>query len=185
MKTNFDTFTLEAEQQARLEQFIQLLTRWNKTHNLTAIKDRQTMLSHHLYDSLSIQDYLEGERIADIGSGGGLPAIPLALVNPDRHFTLIESNGKKVGFLRQAAIELELENMAVVHSRVEEYHPEQRFDLIMSRAFAAIGDFVAQSQHLLQKKGLWLAMKGQLPDEELAALADNFEYTVKLSLIHI
>ena len=137
------------------------------------------MLSHHLYDSLSIQDYLEGERIADIGSGGGLPAIPLALVNPDRHFTLIESNGKKVGFLRQAAIELELENMAVVHSRVEEYHPEQRFDLIMSRAFAAIGDFVAQSQHLLQKKGLWLAMKGQLPDEELAALADNFEYTVK------
>lgn len=178
MKTDFETFSLEADQKTRLEQFLRLLARWNKTHNLTAIKDPETMLSHHLYDSLSIQAYIRGERIADIGSGGGLPAIPLALLNPERHFILIESNGKKVAFLRQAVIELGLKNVEAIHSRVQDYQSESGFDLIISRAFAAIPDFVAQSQHLLRKQGLWLAMKGQLPAKELAALADKFEYTV-------
>jgi len=179
VKTVFETFTLTAEQQQRLEQFLLLLTRWNKTHNLTAIKDPEMMLSHHLYDSLSIHDHVIGSRIADIGSGGGLPAIPLAVLSPQRSFTLIESSGKKVSFLRQAAIELGLANVEVLHTRVQDYQSETGFDLIMSRAFAAIPDFVAQSQHLLHKNGQWLAMKGQLPTQELTALDGNFEYTVK------
>jgi len=155
-----------------------MLVRWNKTHNLTAITDPNEMLSRHIYDSLSIQPFITADRIADVGSGGGLPAIPLAITNPERDFTLIEPSGKKVGFLRQVAIELQLKNIEVMQSRVQDYHPQTLFKQIMCRAFASMSDFVAQSDHLLANDGEWLAMKGQSPTAELAALAEKFEYTV-------
>ena len=170
---------LNADQLELLARFQLLLLRWNKTHNLTAITDPAEMVTHHLIDSISIHPYLTAESIADIGSGGGLPAIPLAILNPQRQFTLIEAVEKKVNFLRQAVIELGLENTEAVHCRVEEYRPESGFGQISSRAFASIGDFIEGSRHLLAPEGQWLAMKGRLPEAELAALADNFKYTVR------
>ncbi len=162
-----------------LVRFQSLLLRWNKSYNLTAITDPAEVVTHHLIDSLSIQPFLHSDHIADIGSGGGLPAIPLAILNPDRHFTLVESSQKKVNFLRQATIELGLDNVEAIATRVEEYQPDKKFGQISSRAFASIIDFINASQHLLASDGEWLAMKGKLPEAELAALADNFKYTVR------
>lgn len=163
----------------QLAHFQTFLLRWNQTWNLTAITSPQEAISHHLSDSLSIQTWLNSDHLADIGSGGGLPAIPLAIVNPERQFTLIESSQKKVNFLRQAAIELSLDNVTAIHSRVEDYRADTLFGQISSRAFASIPDFIEGSRHLLAADGEWLAMKGHLPEAELAALADKFEYTVR------
>lgn len=170
---------LSASELEQLASFQLLLQRWNKTHNLTAITDPAEMVTHHMIDSISINPFLTADRIADIGSGGGLPAIPLAILNPQRHFTMIEAVEKKVSFLRQAAIELGLKNIEAIHCRVEEYQPDELFGQISSRAFASIADFIEGSKNLLAPDGQWLAMKGKLPESELAALVDNLEYTVR------
>ena len=139
--------------QQKLVHYIQLIARWNKTFNLTAIRDVEEMVSKHLLDSLAVQPYIEGSLILDVGSGAGLPGIPFAITSPDKHFVLIDSNGKKTRFLMQAKIDLKLDNVEVVNSRVEDYHPTKEghriyFDVITARAYATTDDILSSTAHL-------------------------------------
>lgn len=165
--------------EAQIEQllrFIELIEKWNKAYNLTAVREPLAMVSLHLLDSLAILPYLTGMRIADIGTGAGLPGIPLAICKPDRHFTLVDSNSKKTRFVQQAVLELQLKNVEVVHSRVELLKPKKLFSTVISRAFANMSDIVQLTAHLLADEGCLLAMKGQIPGQELEAL--SLEYDV-------
>ncbi len=162
------------KQQYQLEQYVGLLHRWNKIYNLTAIRDPQQMIPLHIFDSLAVAPYIEGERCLDVGSGGGLPGIPLAIMQPKRKFTLLDTNGKKTRFMQQATIELGLKNIVIVHNRVEKWSSSFKFDTIISRAFASIDDFTHHSSHHLSKNGQMLAMKGQFPQDEINALANKF-----------
>ena len=144
--------------------FIKLLEKWNKAYNLTAIRDRDDMVRLHLLDSLAIVPFIEGKRVIDIGTGAGLPGIPLAIYLPDIEFVLLDSNAKKTRFVQQAIIDLKLGNVSVCHNRVEQYHPERGFDTAITRAFAGLSDIVQLTAHLLNKDGVLLAMKGQAPD---------------------
>jgi 16S rRNA (guanine527-N7)-methyltransferase len=163
-------------QQEQLLRFIQLIEKWNKAYNLTAVRDPLDMVSLHLLDSLAILPHVKGTRVADIGTGAGLPGIPLAICRPDCHFTLIDSNSKKTRFVQQAVLELQLKNVEVVHGRVELFKPQLLFSTVISRAFASMGDIVQLTRHLLLDEGLLLAMKGQIPEQELASL--SLEYRV-------
>ncbi len=145
-----------------------LLARWNRVHNLTAVRDPKAMIVHHLLDSLSINSFLHGQSLLDMGSGAGLPGVPLALVNPKRCFTLLDANGKRVRFLRQVATEIGLENVAIVHDRVENFRPARFFDTIVSRAFASLGRFTSAAKPLLESTGHILAMKGRMSEDEVA-----------------
>lgn len=151
----------------RLLSFIKLIEKWNKAYNLTAIRDREEMVRLHLLDSLAVLDFIEGRRVIDIGTGAGLPGIPLAICRPETEFMLLDSNAKKTRFVQQAVLELKLGNVAVCHSRVEQYQPEIAFDTVITRAFAGLPIIVELTAHLLGKGGIVLAMKGQSPDEEL------------------
>jgi 16S rRNA (guanine527-N7)-methyltransferase len=153
--------------------YLALLDKWNRTHNLTAIRDRDSMITHHLLDSLAVLPHLparSGLRVADVGSGGGLPGIPLALARPDWHVTLIDSSHKKTAFLSQAAIELPLPNVDVVTARVENMVPPLPFDVVISRAYSTLRTFVEQTASWLGRDGRWVAMKGTLPGDEMEAL---------------
>jgi 16S rRNA (guanine527-N7)-methyltransferase len=155
--------------QHKLLAFRDLLLKWNKTYNLTALRDPQQAIAHHLLDSLAILPYLGDGALLDVGSGGGLPGIPLAIARPGLPVTLVDTVQKKASFLQQAAIELGLENVTVHHARVEEMHGQ--FAQISSRAFAELALFVDLTHHLLAPGGRWLAMKGLRPDAEIARLA--------------
>lgn len=155
----------------RLTGFIKLIEKWNKAYNLTAIRDREEMARLHILDSLAIIPHIEGKRIIDIGTGAGLPGIPLAICLPEIGFTLLDSNAKKTRFVQQAVLELKLKNVEVLHSRVESYHPEKAYDAVLTRAFAGLPDIVKLTAHLLVKGGVLLAMKGQNMDVELAQVA--------------
>lgn len=148
----------------QLLDFIKLIEKWNKAYNLTAIRDREDMVRLHLLDSLAIAPFIEGKRVIDIGTGAGLPGIPLAIYLPEIEFTLLDSNAKKTRFVQQAIVELKLKNVSVCHNRVEQYHPEKNFDIVITRAFAGLSDIVELTAHLLGKDGVLLAMKGQAPD---------------------
>ncbi|MFN7570897.1 MAG: 16S rRNA (guanine(527)-N(7))-methyltransferase RsmG [Betaproteobacteria bacterium] len=167
---------LSAEQADQLAGYAGLLRRWNTVYNLTAIDSASDVLTHHLLDSLSIVPHFlkkldnKDARVLDVGSGGGLPGIPLAIAFPSLRVTLLDKVGKKAAFLLQAKVELGLANVEVVHGRVEDYRPVQPFDAIVSRAFAALGDFVALTGHLLAPTGFWAAMKGPAADDERAGL---------------
>ena len=155
------------ETQQKLVHYIQLIARWNKAFNLTAVRDVEDMVSKHLLDSLAVQPYLEGKRVLDVGSGAGLPGIPFAITSPDKHFTLIDTNGKKTRFLTQAKIDLKLENVEVVHSRVEDYQPMENghriyFDVITARAYAATDRILSSTLHLQDKNTDILVMQGKL-----------------------
>jgi len=154
----------------RFARFLRLLEKWNRAYNLTAVRDPVEMVPLHVLDSLSVRSFLRGERIADIGTGAGLPGIPLALTEPDRHFTMVDSGGKKIRFVRHAIGELELSNAEAVQARVPAYKPEALFDTVVCRAFSALPEFVATCGSLLRPGGCLLAMKGRLPPTELAAL---------------
>jgi len=167
------------QQVDQLLNFIKLIEKWNKAYNLTAIRDREEMARLHILDSLAIVPYIEGQRIIDIGTGAGLPGIPLAICLPEVGFTLLDSNAKKTRFVRQVVLELKLKNVEVLHSRVENYHPEQTYDAVLTRAFARLPDIVKLTAHLLSKEGVLLAMKGQSLDAELA------EITAKKSVISV
>lgn len=147
--------------------FIELIAKWNKAYNLTAIKSQSDMVVLHLLDSLTVIPYLQGNQIADIGTGGGLPGIPLAICLPELSFTLLDSNAKKTRFVRQAVLELKLGNVEVIHSRVEDFVPAQPFETVITRAFAELTDIVRLTRHLLNENGLLLAMKGQSSQAEL------------------
>ena len=157
--------------QEKLLAFAALLGKWNKVYNLTALRDEQQVISHHLLDSLAVLPHLGGaKRVADIGSGGGLPGIPLAIARPDLQVALVESNQKKSAFQQQAKIELGLANVSVYCERVEAWQPEEKCDAVISRAFSDLAEFVKLSGHLLAHGGVLLAMKGVHPYEEIAQL---------------
>jgi len=167
-----------------LSTYIAELTKWNKAYNLTAIRDSQAMVTLHLLDSLAASPWLYGKNILDVGTGAGLPGIPLALVQPDVQFTLLDTNGKKVRFVNHVAGVLELENVLSVQARVEEYEPEQLFDSIISRAFSSLADFIVGSAHALAPAGRLLAMKGKLPEDELADLPAGW-FVSRVEELHV
>ncbi len=162
--------TLSAAAQEKLLAYLALLDKWNRTFSLTALREADKAVSHHLLDSLAILPFVPAASLLDVGSGGGMPGIPLAIACPDLSVTLLDSNAKKTAFLRQAMIELGLKNVSVHAGRVEQYHPQLRFTAIASRAFASLADFVALSAHLLAPDGAWLAMKGVYPQAEIDEL---------------
>jgi 16S rRNA (guanine527-N7)-methyltransferase len=160
---------LSTEQVGALATYLALLLRWNRSYNLTAVREPQQMVVRHLLDSLAIVPHLPPGDILDVGSGAGLPGIPLAVALPERALTLVDSNGKKTRFLFQVKTTLGLDTMAIHQGRVENWRPEQCFDVITSRAFAALPDMARSCGHLLRPGGRFLAMKGQRPDDEMAA----------------
>jgi 16S rRNA (guanine527-N7)-methyltransferase len=147
--------------------FIKLLEKWNKAYNLTAVRQREDMARLHILDSLTVLPFIQGKQVADIGTGAGLPGIPLAIFSPDVEFTLVDSNAKKTRFVQQAILELKLKNVKVMHSRVENMKTDSLFSTVIMRAFANLQDIMRLTRHLLDKQGILLAMKGQKPDEEL------------------
>lgn len=156
--------------QEKMLDFLAFLQKWNKAYNLTAITDLDEMLRQHLLDSLTVLPYLKAARVLDVGSGAGFPGIPLALCLPDVGFTLLDTNGKKTRFLLQAATLLEMSNVEVVQQRMENYRPDQGFDVIICRAVGAMADIVAATRPALAPGGAWLFMKGQYPDAELESV---------------
>ncbi len=164
---------LPAAAQEKLLAYAALLYKWNKTYNLTALRDPDQAISHHLLDSLAVLPFVPQGNLLDVGSGGGMPGIPLAIARPDLAVTLLDSNSKKSAFLQQAAIELALANISVHGGRVEQYHPSVGFSAITARAFSELSDLVRLSRHLLAEGGRWLAMKGVRPDEEIERLPSD------------
>ena len=158
------------EAQAKLLQYLSLLNKWNKVYNLTAVRDPLEMVTLHLLDSLSVLPYIKTKNLLDVGSGGGLPGIVLAICKPDLQVTTIDTVQKKAIFMRQVKGELGLNNLEVVHARVENYQPSEKFAAIISRAFSELALLVKLTQHLLADNGQWLAMKGQAPQQELEGL---------------
>ncbi len=161
---------LDAAARQRLLRFVELLARWNRAYNLTAVREPAAMLTHHLLDSLAVAPFVEGPRIVDVGTGAGLPGLPLALACPERHFVLLDSRAKKTRFVTQAAAELGLSNLDVVNSRVQDYAPSAPFDTVLTRAFSSLDEMLAVTRHLCAPRGLFLALKGAFPESELAAL---------------
>lgn len=158
----------------RLARFLSLLERWNHAYNLTAVRDPEAMVVRHVLDSLSILPWLEGPRVLDVGSGAGLPGIPLAIVRPDCEFVLLDSNGKRTRFMNQVVAELRLANVSVVRSRIGDYQPAILMNSVVSRAFATLAEMVAEAGRLCAPEGRLLAMKGVFPDDELARLPPGY-----------
>jgi len=161
---------VSASQQQKMLDYLALLVKWNQAFNLTAIRDLGQMVSRQLLDSLSILSLVKGQRVLDVGTGAGLPGIPLSIMYPAKQFVLLDSNGKKTRFVQQAKMTLGLDNLEVVQSRVDEYQPAKLFDCITSRAFADLPDMIKGTQHLLSEQGFLLAMKGLIPTEEMQSI---------------
>jgi 16S rRNA (guanine527-N7)-methyltransferase len=156
----------------QLLDYVELLARWNATYNLTAVRDPAEMVERHLLDSLSVAAYVTGDSLADLGTGAGLPGIPLAIMEPARQHVLIDSNGKKIRFLREVVRALQLTNVRVEQTRVEDARGS--YDCVTARAFAALGDMLAAGGHLLAPNGTWLALKGLLKKEEILGVPAGF-----------
>lgn len=161
---------LSVSAQAKLLDYALLLEKWNRTYRLTALQDASLVVSHHLLDSLAVLPFVRGESLLDVGSGGGMPGIPLAIARPELRVVLVDSNSKKAAFLQQAAIELGLANIAVHCGRVEKYRPTESFAAVTARAFADLAELVQLTDHLLHANAHWLAMKGVYPHDEIARL---------------
>jgi 16S rRNA (guanine527-N7)-methyltransferase len=159
--------------QQRLLDYTALIDKWNQVYNLTAIREPEKMISHHLLDCLAVLPHIAPKRLLDVGSGAGLPGIPLALALPGTHVTVLDSNHKKAAFLRQAVLELGLKNVEVCSERVESWKPEQQFDVIISRAFSDLAEFVRLTRHLIAPGGAFAAMKGLNPHEEIEKLPEG------------
>lgn len=173
---------VDAAKQAKCLAYMALMQKWNKVYNLTAVRQAEDMLSLHVLDSLSVLPHIRPGRLLDVGSGGGLPGLMIAIARPDVQVTTIDTVQKKAIFMRQAQAELGLHNVTVVHGRVEAYQPPALFDQIISRAFSEIPLFLQLTQTLLKPTGQWLAMKGQMPAEELAALAHPAKAVIRLQV---
>lgn len=161
---------LSDQQKQQLIGYVEMLHKWNKAYNLTSVRDPEQMLVRHILDSIVVEPHLSGDRFIDVGTGPGLPGIPLAIVRPQSHFTLLDSLGKRVRFLKQVQHELKLENISPVQSRVEDFPAEPPFDGVISRAFASLTDMVTWCHHLPGPQGRFYALKGVLPQDEIAAL---------------
>lgn len=161
-------------QKERLVQLVLLLNKWNKAYNLTSVRDPMEMLVKHTLDSIVVSPYLQGNIFIDVGTGPGLPGLPLAIINSDKKFFLLDSLGKRISFIRNAVRELELTNVEPVLSRVEEFKPDHQFDGVLSRAFASLKDMTEWCQHLLTDQGFFYALKGQYNMEEVSALSAQF-----------
>ena len=166
--------TLSPENAAKLLRLLDDLAHWNRTHNLTAITRREDMITRHLLDSLSVHAELFGQTVADVGTGGGFPGLPLAVVNPERQFTLIDSNHKKVRFVAHAVRELGLTNVTTMHVRVEALQPEVPFDTVIARAFAPLPEMLEKIDLLCGPRTRVLAMKGKRPDDEISHLPEGW-----------
>ena len=188
MKAKLDGLLAQAniqvseQQKDQLIELVNLLNKWNKAYNLTSVRDPQEMLVKHILDSLVVSPYLQGDRFIDVGTGPGLPGLPLAIINPDKQFVLLDSLGKRVSFIRNAVLKLRLTNVTPVLSRVEEYQPEEKFDGVLSRAFASLKDMTEWCHHLLSSDGLFYALKGIYHQEEVQNLNDIFTVEKVVSL---
>ncbi|MDB9706239.1 16S rRNA (guanine(527)-N(7))-methyltransferase RsmG [Porticoccaceae bacterium] len=171
-----------SEQRDMLLAYLQLLMTWNKAYNLTAIRDPGEMIRLHLLDSLAVLPHISGKRLIDVGTGAGLPGIPLAIMCPERDFTLLDSNGKKTRFLFQARCDLGLSNLKEINSRVENHQPEVPYDAVLSRAFTSVADMVKKCSHLLSPEGLFLAMKGKFPQSELSEVGKDYKVNASHTL---
>lgn len=165
---------INAQQKEQLLGLVNLLVKWNKAYNLTSVRDPQEMLVKHILDSIVVSPYLQGDLLIDVGTGPGLPGLPLAIVNPDKQFVLLDSLGKRISFIRTAIRELNIKNVTPVLSRVEDYQPDQKFDVVLSRAFASLKDMTNLCQHLLSEKGSFYALKGIYHEDEIREMAEPF-----------
>ncbi|MEN0628443.1 16S rRNA (guanine(527)-N(7))-methyltransferase RsmG [Phytobacter ursingii] len=179
--------SLTDHQKNQLVAYVEMLHKWNKAYNLTSVRDPNEMLIRHILDSIVVAPHLQGERFIDVGTGPGLPGIPLSIVLPDAHFTLLDSLGKRVRFLRQVQHELHLTNVTPVQSRVEDFPADPPFDGVISRAFASLNDMVNWCQHLPGTQGKFYALKGLIPNDEIDTLPAQFsvESIVKLAVPHL
>ncbi|MDO6713021.1 16S rRNA (guanine(527)-N(7))-methyltransferase RsmG [Aliiglaciecola sp. 2_MG-2023] len=170
------------QQRASLVDFVLLMNKWNKAYNLTSVREPQQMLIKHIIDSIVVAPHLDRSHYIDVGTGPGLPGIPLSIMHPDKHFVLLDSLGKRVRFMKQAAFELGLKNIEPVQSRVEQYSSDTQIDGVLSRAFASIKDMLHWCQHLVDSQGEFLALKGQYPEQEIALLPEGFEVLESIKL---
>ncbi|NUW69120.1 16S rRNA (guanine(527)-N(7))-methyltransferase RsmG [Vibrio coralliilyticus] len=167
--------TLEVSdiQRDKLVGYVEMLNKWNKAYNLTSVRDPSDMLVKHILDSIVVSSHLQGQRFIDVGTGPGLPGIPLSIMNPDKEFYLLDSLGKRIRFIKQVLHELKIDNVTPIQSRVEEFQPQDKFDGVLSRAFASMVDMVEWCHHLPKAQtGCFMALKGQLPQDEIDQLPD-------------
>lgn len=176
-------FVVSEEQQQKLIDFVLLLHKWNKAYNLSAVREPEQMLIKHIFDSLVVSPFLKGTLFADVGTGPGLPGIPLAIMNPDKTFHLIDSLGKRIRFIKQAAHELSIDNIQPIQSRVEHVPVSQAYDGVLSRAFASLNDMLQWCSHLTDNNGQFLALKGQLHEDELNQIPHQFKLVQSIPLL--
>ena len=178
LKTGLSSLDLDLDNEKveQLVQYLQLLDKWNKAYNLSGIKEVQRMVAYHLLDSLAIVPHIDGNIILDVGTGAGLPGIPLAICFPEKRFLLLDSNGKKTRFLFQVKMELGLDNVEVFHNRLETFQSQEQIDIVLCRAYATLAKVVSQCGHLMKSDCRLLAMKGQFPEEEIVELPASFRF---------
>jgi 16S rRNA (guanine527-N7)-methyltransferase len=172
------------DQQQQLIRYVLMMHKWNKAYNLTSVRDPQQMVIKHIVDSIVVAPFLDKTNYIDVGTGPGLPGIPLAIMCPDKHFVLLDSLGKRVRFMKQVAYELKIDNIKPVQSRVEDFVTDVKIDGVLSRAFASLKDMLHWCQHLVDSQGVFLALKGQLSTDELDGLPLGFilQETIKLDV---
>ncbi|KJY94013.1 MULTISPECIES: 16S rRNA (guanine(527)-N(7))-methyltransferase RsmG [Vibrio] len=167
------TLEVSDRQREQLVGYVEMLNKWNKAYNLTSVRDPSDMLVKHILDSIVVSTHLQGQRFIDVGTGPGLPGIPLSIMNPDKEFYLLDSLGKRIRFIKQVLHELKIGNVTPIQSRVEEFQPQDKFDGVLSRAFASMVDMVEWCHHLPKEQtGCFMALKGQLPQDEIDQLPD-------------